>query len=121
MRGHITKRGHDSYTIVINLGRDPATGKRKQQWVSVKGTKRDAEKRLSELLSQLDNGVYVKPKKTTLVDYLELWLNEYAKNNLSPRGLVRIPVKSATCPLQIGRLSGQIGHPVKMAQGVARG
>ena len=34
---------------------------------------------------------------------------------------LRIPVKSATCPLQIGRLSGQIGHPVKRAQGVARG
>ena len=35
--------------------------------------------------------------------------------------LVRIPVKSATCPLQIGRLSGQIGHPIKRGWGVARG
>ena len=40
MRGHITKRGKDSYTIVLNLGRDPTTGKRKQQWVSAKGTKK---------------------------------------------------------------------------------
>jgi integrase len=89
MRGHITKRGKDSYTIVLNLGRDPETGKRKQQWVSVKGTKKDAEKRLSELLSQLDNGIYVQPKRTTFADYLEMWLNEYAKNNLSPRGFER--------------------------------
>lgn len=89
MRGHITKRGKDSYTIVLDLGRDPETGKRKQQWISVKGTKKDAEKRLSELLSQLDNGIYIKPKKTTLAEYLELWLNEYAKNNLSPRGFER--------------------------------
>jgi len=89
MRGHITKRGKDSYTIVLDLGRDPETGKRKQQWVSVKGTKKDAEKRLSELLSQLDNGIYVQPKKTTLADFLEMWLNEYAKNNLSPRGFER--------------------------------
>jgi integrase len=89
MRGHITKRGKDSYSIVLNLGRDPETGKRKQQWVSVKGTKKGAEKKLSELLSQLDNGIYVKPQKTTLAEYLEMWLNEYAKNNLSPRGFER--------------------------------
>jgi integrase len=89
MRGHITKRGKDSYTIVLNLGRDPETGKRKQQWISVKGTKKDAEKRLSELISQLDNGIYIKPKNTTFGEYLEMWLNEYAKNHLSPRGFER--------------------------------
>jgi integrase len=57
--------------------------------VSVKGTKKDAEKRLSELLSQLDNGVYVKPGKSTLADFLKLWLRDYAKPNLSPRGFER--------------------------------
>jgi integrase len=89
MRGHITKRGKNSYTIVLNLGRDPETGKRKQQWVSVKGTKKDAEKRLSELLSQLDNGIYVKPGKSTLAEFLRLWLRNYAKPNLSPKGFER--------------------------------
>ena len=49
MRGHIVKRYKSSYNIVINLGIDPVTGKRKQQWVSVKGTKKDAEKRVTEL------------------------------------------------------------------------
>ncbi len=85
MRGHITKRGKDSYTIVLNLGRDPSTGKRKQQWVSVKGTKKEAEKRLSELLNQLDNGVYMKPGKTALADFLQRWLKDYAYSNLAPR------------------------------------
>ncbi len=85
MRGHITKRGKDSYTIVLNLGRDPSTGKRKQQWVSVKGTKKDAEKRLSELLSHIDNGSYIKPYKTTLAEFLERWLKDYAYANLAPR------------------------------------
>ena len=37
MRGHIVKRYKKSYTIVLNLGIDSATGKRKQQWLSVKG------------------------------------------------------------------------------------
>ena len=85
MRGHITKRGKNSYTIVLNLGIDSQTGKRKQQWVSVKGTKKDAEKRLSELLHQLDIGVFIHPTKTTLAEYLERWLKDYAWPNLAPR------------------------------------
>ena len=89
MRGHITKRGKDSYSIIISLGKDPATGKRKQQWVTVKGTKKDAEKRLAELLHQLDTGTYMKPGKTTVADYLNQWLTDYARQSLSPRGLER--------------------------------
>jgi integrase len=89
MRGHITKRGKESYSIVISLGRDPATGKYKYQWVTVKGTKKAAEKRLLELLHQLDTGTFVNPGKTTLAEYLRRWLQEYAKPNLSPRGFER--------------------------------
>ena len=86
MRGHITKRGKNSYSIAISVGKDPTTGKYKQHWVSVKGTKKNAEKRLSELLHQLDNGTFIKPGKTTLGEFLERWLKDYAKPNLSPRG-----------------------------------
>ena len=89
MRGHIRKRGKNSYSIKISLGKDAATGKYKSQWVSVKGTKKDAEKRLAELLHQLDNGTFIKPGKTTLAEYLERWLKDYVKPNLSPRGFER--------------------------------
>ncbi len=89
MRGHIKKRGKGSYSVVVSLGRDPTTGKYKSQWVTVKGTKKDAERRLSELLNQLDNGTFIKPGKVTIAEYLERWLSEYAKPNLSPRGFER--------------------------------
>jgi len=85
MRGSIIKRSENSYTIILNLGRDPATGKRKQQWISVKGNIKDAEKRLGELLHQLDNGTFTKPGKTTVGEYLKSWLADYCKPNLSPR------------------------------------
>jgi integrase len=85
MRGHITKRGKNSYSIAISLGKDPVTGKYKQQWVSVKGTKKDAEKRLGELLHQLDTGTFMKPGKTTLGEFLEHWLKDYVWPNLAPR------------------------------------
>ena len=85
MRGHVVKRYEDSYTIVLNLGMDPATGKRKQQWITVKGTKKDAEKRLAELLHQLDNGTFIKPGKTTVAEYLRKWLEDYCRTNLAPK------------------------------------
>jgi len=84
MRGHIRKRGKNSYTIVLSLGLDPATGKRNQQWVSIKGTKKDAEKRLGELLHQLDTGAFAKPGKLTLGDYLDQWLKDYCQASLAP-------------------------------------
>jgi len=89
MRGYITKRGKNSYSIAVSLGKDATTGKYKYQWVSVKGTKKEAEKRLSELLHQLDTGTFMKPSKTTLAEYLERWLLDYVKPNLSPRGFER--------------------------------
>ena len=85
MRGHIRKRGKGSYSVVVSLGRDPTTGKYRYQWTSVKGTKKDAEKRLSELLSQLDSGAFVRPSKATLGEYLERWLKEYVWADLAPR------------------------------------
>ncbi len=88
MRGYIEKRYDSSYTIVLNLGKDPATGKRKQQWVSVKGTKKEAEKRLAELLHQLDQGTFMAPGRTTLAEFLERWLEDH-KPRLSPRGYER--------------------------------
>ena len=85
MRGHIEKRGKNSYSIAISLGKDANTGKYKYQWTTVKGTKKETEKRLSELLHQLDNGTFIKPGKTTLAEYLERWLKDYAWPNLAPR------------------------------------
>jgi hypothetical protein len=85
MRGHIRKRGKNSYSIAISLGKDPTTGQYKYQWTTVKGTKKEAEKRLSELLHQLDNGTFMKPGKTTLGEYLEKWLKDYVWTNLAPR------------------------------------
>jgi integrase len=89
MRGHITKRGKNSWSIVLSLGYDPETGRRRQQWVSVKGTKRDAEKRLAELLHEVDTGGFVKPGKVTMAEYLRQWLQDYAASNVRPRTFQR--------------------------------
>jgi integrase len=88
MRGHIInrgkKKGKNNYSIVISLGKDATTGRYKQQWESVQGNKKDAEKRLAEILNQMDTGMFVKPGKTTLAEYLEQWLHSYCWSNLAP-------------------------------------
>ena len=56
MRGRIIKRkGSSNYTIVLQLGLDPATGKRKQQWITAGTSKREAEKQMAKLIHELDN------------------------------------------------------------------
>lgn len=85
MRGHIVKRGKDSYSIVISMPYDPKTGHYPQTWVTVKGGKREAEKKLAELQYQIDNGTLAQPGRVSLAAFLERWLNDYATPNLSPR------------------------------------
>jgi len=89
VRGYVRRRGKQSYSVAVSVGRDPVTGKYKYVWEGVKGTRRDAERRLSELLHRLDTGAFVSPSKTTVADYLRRWLEEYVKPNLSPRGFER--------------------------------
>jgi len=85
VRGHIRKRSKNSWSIVIDVGRDPQTGKRRQQWRTVSGTKKDAERTLRELLHSLEVGSYVKPSRMTLGQWLQEWCQSYVAIHCSPR------------------------------------
>jgi hypothetical protein len=91
MRGTITQRKKDKngkptgpWTIIYDIGPDPSTGKRRQKSEVVKGTKRDAQKRLAEVQHQLNTSDYLKPTKANLGDFLDRWLRDYVWPNLSP-------------------------------------
>lgn len=84
MKGHIRKH-RDSWAIIVELPRDPQTGKRRQKWVTLKGTRTDAEKKLAELLHQVNTGSFSRPgKKLTVENFLTQWLNDYAAINVRP-------------------------------------
>ncbi|MBF8266154.1 MAG: putative recombinase [Dehalococcoidia bacterium] len=83
MRGFLKKRGN-SWTIIISLGRDRQTGRYKQHWENVQGTKKEAEARLTALLHSLENGSYVKPTQLTAVEYLQQWLTNQASISIRP-------------------------------------
>ena len=87
-RGHIRSRSKGSWTIVINLDRD-LDGKRRQRWVTVRGTKKEANERMTELLREIDTGIYLDPKKLKVGTYLESWLRDYAQPNVAAKTYVR--------------------------------
>jgi integrase len=100
MTGSLKKRSEKSWSIVLYLGRDPITGKKKQSWRTVHGTKKDAERELNRLLHELDTGAYIDPSRLTVGEYLDKWL-DYAKTNVSGKtyeryeGIVRDHLKPA--------------------------
>jgi integrase len=69
----------------VDLGRDPVTGKRRQLWRSVAGSKREAETLLVQLLHQKSTGVDAAPGRITVADYLQRWLRTYALPNTAPK------------------------------------
>lgn len=75
MKENIQKRG-SKYSIKVNIGRDPVTGKRRQKWYSGFRTKQAARDKLAEVQNQLATGAYIEPSKLTLGDYLNKWLEE---------------------------------------------
>lgn len=84
MRGHIVKRGKKNWGIVLEPGRDPQTGKRRQIWIAARGSRKDVEKRLIELLHQANTGSFIQPVKCTVGEFLHQWLRDYASTNVRP-------------------------------------
>lgn len=84
MQGHIRQRSKGSWTVVVSLGRDPATGRRKQLWRTIRGTRKEAEQELVRLLHERDTGITQPPGKLIVADYLLRWLEDYARVNVAP-------------------------------------
>lgn len=63
------------------VGYDPATGRPIRRSVSGK-TQAEVRKKLSEILTAVDNGTYQEPMKLTVGDWVQEWLNTYAANSV---------------------------------------
>lgn len=72
MRGHIEKRGKDTYRIKVYLGM--VDGRKKYLTRTVHGEKKAAEKLLRDIIQQMETGGYVDPARITLGDILRRWL-----------------------------------------------
>ena len=88
MKGHIRRRGERSWAIVLDIGRDNS-GKRRQRWHSINGTKKDAERELNRLLHSMNSGGYIEPSRLSVADFLRKWLDDCAKPNVAGKTFER--------------------------------
>jgi integrase len=123
MKGYLRKRSKSSWTITLTLGRkvDPKTGKSKveQKTITVRGTKKEAEAKLAELLNQYNRGDYIEQSSLTTGEWLGKWIDVYVKNSRKKRlrtietyeGVVRKHLIPAFDKIPLQKLSaGHIQH-----------
>ncbi len=77
--GSIYKDKQGRWRGVVSM--PSADGKYKRKYIYGKSRKEVSEK-MNELLSQLSTNTYVEPNRTTLYDWLCLWLETYCKNEV---------------------------------------
>jgi integrase len=70
MSGHIRKRGKYSWELKFEAGRDEKTGKRITQFHSFRGTRKEAEYKLAELVASVGKGSYVSRSQLTVAEHV---------------------------------------------------
>jgi integrase len=75
MRGNITRRGKSSWRLKYDVG----TGSERQiAYVTVRGTRKQAEAELAKRLTELAEGHYVPPTVETVESYARHWIADIA-------------------------------------------
>lgn len=95
-----------TWSYVVDAGRDPSTGRRRQLTKGGFRTKREAERTLGELVRTLEDGTYVARDPQTLGEWIERWLETMApkirESTLRDyrNGLHRVSDRLGRVPLQ---------------------
>jgi integrase len=73
MRGHLQRRGSDTWRLKVYVGRD-ANGTKRYVERTVNGTKKEAESELARLVVEADEGRHVATGPVTFDELLDQWL-----------------------------------------------
>ena len=108
MRGQIIEKSKGVWLVRIQQrGFD---GKRKSFSETFRGTKSEADQRLTKKLGELDNGTLNTNSKQTVSEYLDIWLETIAKPRLHPRtfgdykDLMRLHVRDSLGKIKLSDL-----------------
>jgi integrase len=117
MSGHIRRRGERSWELKFEFGTDPLTGKRITKYRNFKGTKAEAKAELVRLINSAHQGDYVDPQKTTLGEFLDRWLRDWAAINVGAKTRERYQELANThVRPHIGAMPVQKLQPVHLAE-----
>lgn len=84
-RGQIIEKGKNRWLVRVPLGRDPQTGTRRYHNKTIHGTKREAQKYRTQVLTELDHGTHVEENRMTVWECLAMWLTTVAAPRVSSR------------------------------------
>ncbi len=93
----------------ITVGYDPATGKRKRK--SFYGqTRKEVAEKIAQTQTEIKNGTFVEPTKTTLGEWLDKWLTSYKKGQLKQgtyegyESIINVHIKPALGEMPMAKL-----------------
>ena len=110
MKGSLRQRSPGSWELTIDTGRD-ALGRRQRKFVTARGTKAQAQRKLRELLTSLDQGIALPAEKILLRDWLDQWMQEIIAPNRRQRtkeryqGIITRHIKPAIGHVQLTKLA----------------
>ena len=81
MRGSVTKRGRGSYRLKFDVDHG-AGGRRVTHYMTVRGSRRQAEEELVRQLAAVNAGINIAPNKVTVGRYLKDYLD--GRHDLQP-------------------------------------
>ena len=87
-RGHIRSRGK-SHQIIYDEPRGP-DGKRRQRSETIRGTRRQAQARLTTIQHSLNQGTYLTPSQMTVREYLATWYRDHVETSMAPTSIERM-------------------------------
>ncbi|MBQ9851754.1 MAG: site-specific integrase [Ruminiclostridium sp.] len=109
--GSIRQRPDGRWEARVTIGTDPGTGKPIRR--SIYGsTQNEVRKRMTEILRDLDKGVYQAPNKTTVGVWMDEWMETFCKNKVKPltyqsyTGIIKNHIKPAMGAVELQSVKG---------------
>jgi integrase len=109
MRGSLKQRSPGVWSLIYDVPPPPGQ-ERKQKKETFYGNKRDASKRLNELVGSVQNGTYLKERSMTVGEYFDKWLAEAARPAIAITSyeryerVVRLHIKPSLGNIKLGSL-----------------
>lgn len=85
MNGNITRRGAKSWRIKFDIGKDPVTGKRRTRFITVRGSKKNAQAVLTNKLAEFADGQLIEQSTVTVAEYARHWIEAIAPARTSDK------------------------------------
>jgi integrase len=89
VKGNLTRRGARSWRLKFDAGRDSVTHDRITKYITLKGTKAEAQREAAKIIAATVTGEYVDPSRETVAGFAERWLRDWASQNLGGKAYER--------------------------------